>query len=440
MIYANIDFATRFGVSRYAQVCFGPQGSFLGERLFVRRAYGVEPLGCPPELVFSHANVWGRDKGSVVDLGCESEAPFSPQELLRLEGLAFRWIDDFARRTNWDDYSAIGLTSTFEQTSASIALLRAVRDLHPEIVTVLGGANCEGEMADGLQSLQAPVDFLFSGECEEVFPDFLDNLTRGPLPRAKVIRGSPNRRLELLPRPDFSEYFQQVQPLLVSGQLNLADLMIVYESSRGCWWGEKQHCTFCGLNGEGMTSRSKAATSVIDDLVFMSQKYGVNRFLMADNIMPHEYFASLVPQLSAMNTDLQLFYEQKANLTMRNIVALMSAGITAIQPGIESLSTPLLRRMRKGVSASQNIMLLRYAMAAGMYLEWNLLWGFPGDSVLEYSDMSELLPLLCHLQPPSGLWHISLDRFSPYHVNPTAFGIENLRPFSCYQQIYPPGC
>src|SRR6185369_3344046 len=142
--------------------------------------------------------------------------------------------------------------------------------------------------------------------------------------------------------PDFSEYFQQVQPLLVSGELNLADLMIVYESSRGCWWGEKQHCTFCGLNGEGMASRSKAATSVIDDLVLMSQKYGVYRFLMADNIMPHEYFASLVPQLSAMNSDLQLFYEQKANLTMRNIVALMSAGITSIQPGIESLSTPLL--------------------------------------------------------------------------------------------------
>src|SRR5262249_9640089 len=25
--------------------------------------------------------------------------------------------------------------------------------------------------------------------------------------------------------------------------------ILLFETSRGCWWGERSHCTFCGLNG-----------------------------------------------------------------------------------------------------------------------------------------------------------------------------------------------
>ena len=28
---------------------------------------------------------------------------------------------------------------------------------------------------------------------------------------------------------------------------------LLIETSRGCWWGERNHCTFCGLNGSSMS-------------------------------------------------------------------------------------------------------------------------------------------------------------------------------------------
>ena len=59
---------------------------------------------------------------------------------------------------------------------------------------------------------------------------------------------------------------------------------------------------------------------------------------------------------------------------------LKRAGISFIQPGIEALSSSLLKLMRKGVSAHQNLALLRYARCAGVHLVWNLLCGFPGDA------------------------------------------------------------
>ena len=121
------------------------------------------------------------------------------------------------------------------------------------------------------------------------------------------------------------------------------------------------------------------------------------------------------------------------------MVALVAAGIAEIQPGIEALSTPLLRLMDKGVSARQNIALLRYARAAGMALNWNLLYAFPGDDIEDYEQTLAVLPLLRHLNPPGGLSHLSIDRFSPYFDQPGRYGIAKLRPIEAYASVLPEG-
>ena len=100
---------------------------------------------------------------------------------------------------------------------------------------------------------------------------------------------------------------------------------------------------------------------------------------MTDNIMPHSYFQTLLPRLTREFADVTIMYEEKANLSLQQCQALVQAGIREIQPGIEALSTDLLRLMRKGCTASQNLALLRYARVTGLYLYWNLLYGFPGN-------------------------------------------------------------
>jgi hypothetical protein len=93
--------------------------------------------------------------------------------------------------------------------------------------------------------------------------------------------------------------------------------------------------------------------------------------------------------------------------------------------------------MKKGVSAEQNINLLRYARAVGVWLGWNILYALPGDKVAEYQQTLEFIPLLRHLQPPLGLSHLSLERFSPYFMNSVHYGIENLRPIGAYRALLP---
>jgi len=93
--------------------------------------------------------------------------------------------------------------------------------------------------------------------------------------------------------------------------------------------------------------------------------------------------------------------------------------------------------MNKGVTAGDNILLLRNAAVSGIYVDWNLLWGFPGDKVGHYREILSLLPLLRHLCPPAVFRHISIDRFSPYFEKPWDYKINRLRPWAAYQAVYP---
>ena len=45
--------------------------------------------------------------------------------------------------------------------------------------------------------------------------------------------------------------------------------------------------------------------------------------------------------------------------------------------------------------------------------------------------------LLTHLMPPTGCSPIRLDRFSPFHTNPSSFGFERVRPANAYYYVFP---
>lgn len=186
-----------------------------------------------------------------------------------------------------------------------------------------------------------------------------------------------------------------------------------------------------------MSFRQKSSETVLSQLPKLLQQHTTNKVLMTDNIMPLNYFNSLIPALGKLGLGAHIFYEQKSNLSLERVIALKQAGVAIIQPGIEALSSDLLRLMKKGVTASQNISLLRYARAAQLSVNWNLLYAFPGDLESFYESTLSLMPLLHHLHPPSGACHLSIDRFSPYFKFPEAYGISNMRPMGAYEEIFP---
>lgn len=319
---------------------------------------------------------------------------------------------------------------------------------------MLGGANCEGEMGAVTHQAFDWVDYVVSGEADKLLPGLcrlafdqgtkiaLEQLPHGvlgPLHRGQQgLDGEPPRvliqELDDLPVPDYDDYFEQLERSAIRDFILPA---LSLETSRGCWWGAKHHCTFCGLNGFGMTFRSKSQPRVLEEIEQMSTRYGVDKFMVVDNILDSRYFQTLLPALSVAG-DKRFFYEVKANLKRGQVELLSSAGVRWIQPGIEALSDELLVLIKKGTTTWQNVQLLKWARAQGIWVIWNHLYGAPGDQLAWYDEIADWLPLISHLQPPANasLTRIRFDRFSPYFNTATDYGLE-LGPYWAYSHTYP---
>jgi ribosomal peptide maturation radical SAM protein 1 len=429
VLYANLLLGSEIGELNYQAISYAASGALLGERFFAAAAYDTPPFGHDTGyLPYFNSSLEKSDDEVEIDL----------DELQRLEPQVKNWTDMIAGTIASRGYKVVGCTTTFEQTAASVALLNRVKQLRPDTITIIGGANCDGEMAEGIMSLGAQIDYVFAGESEVTFPEFMVQIISGQSPATRIIRGKPHMDLDSLPTPDFSEYYEQFAFTMPNSSLGESGLILLpYESSRGCWWGEKHHCTFCGLNAQTMKHRAKSPDRVVEELQRLLVKHPTKKVCVVDNIMPHSYFRTLLPRLPAEVPGLRAFYEQKSNLSLDNVQELKTAGICDIQPGIEALSTSLLTRMNKGVSARQNIALMRYARAVGLSLTWNLLYAFPGDELEDYEQTLALVPLLRHLSPPGGLSYLSIDRFSPYFDFPSRYGVTNVRPMIGYASVLP---
>ncbi len=438
VFYSNMLLAEELGPEIYSRLNNESLYPLWGERFFARAAHGLPPLGHGVgEQMYSMARELGEEKAARIDLEYEDRRRMSLEEAQRFEGVAPGWVDRMARAVVELEYPIVGCTCMFQQVNAAVALLNRIKELRPETITLIGGANCEGEMAEGIASLGARIDYIFSGESDRTFPAFLREVREGRRPAERIIHGSPLEDMESLPASSYADYYEQLDAFL-GGQVAPRDTWIMYETSRGCWWGEKEHCTFCGLNAFGMEFRKKSPEKVLAELEGFSA-YPTRNVMMTDNIMPHTYYKTLVPELGNRGMNLNLFYEQKANISLEKVIALKRAGIDWIQPGIEALSSSLLRRMRKGISAHQNLALLRYSRAAEVYLTWNLLWGFPNDERSDHEEALAVVPLIHHLCPPNAVGHLSIERFSPYFFEPEAHGVTRIRPLGAYGEVFPAG-
>ncbi len=374
------------------------------------------------------------------------------QEILHARSL----VDDFLSQCLQEILSyqprLVVLTSTFHQHLAALSLAKRLKAQAPDIFIELGGANCQGIMA--IENIrQFPfIDAIMSGEGDHVFPEFVRRvLQKQPVSDLQGVYTRDNidsvtnqlnlnaptvHNVDTLPFPDYDDYFLEWETIRPQLNENYQPRLL-FETSRGCWWGEKKHCTFCGLNGTEMAYRSKSATRALDELLYLVNRYPGYPISVVDNILDMKYFKDLIPEMAARQLNLELFYEVKANLRKEQIRLLLDAGITTIQPGIESLSSQVLEVMRKGVKGLQNIQLLKWCKEIGVTPFWNFLWGFPGEMPDEYARMAEIVPLLTHLRPPDVAATIRIDRFSPNFDHPEQFGFEDVAPYPAYHYVYP---
>lgn len=432
--YANLDFAEKVGLGIYQYIA--ERTVLEGEWIFSNGVFGPIRNTREARLILEE-----RYRSAGVD---KETFDLIYAQLLSVQLEAVAFVNEFARTVKAGSTDIVGFTCTYNQTCASLAVARELKERNPSVTIVLGGVNCERPM--GAQLLNFPfVDYVCCGEGDKAFIDFVRNhldgrgcaTVNGILSRQSdpnCTKALPILDMDSLPIPDYSDFVERFKRSRFHQQVRPYLLM---ETSRGCWWGEKSQCTFCSLSESSVKYRSKSAQRVLQELRELTQKYEIARLKLTDNILDLRYFNCLLPRIAESGMQLDLFCEVKASLTRDQLEILRNAGMRRIQPGIESLSDPILKLMKKGTTVAQNIQLLKWCRRLGIIPYWNFLYGFPGEPPEEYRRMATLIPLIEHLPPPDSYGPVNLYRFSPYFSSPQSFGLENVRPNVMYEHIFP---
>src|SRR5262245_10056495 len=304
--------------------------------------------------------------------GICSKARCSVADLQRIREEAVPAFIDFCIDSiDWSRFGLIGFSVVFQQLLASIALARALKQRYPEIPIIMGGAGFEDDIADEVMRNCPQVDYLHCGDAELSFPELVRRLHKGePMDGLRGIMWrnngdvayagrAPNfAEMNRTPVPDFDEYFYARREGGYDEYPDARQVLLPLETARGCWWGMKNHCTFCGLNRSGMEFRAKDPENVIDQLEVLSRRYGIFHFNAIDNILAPEYSDKLFGQLAQANTDIQLHYEVRPNISRKQLREMRRGGLFSIQPGVESLSTNILKIMRKHTTGMRNLELI----------------------------------------------------------------------------------
>jgi ribosomal peptide maturation radical SAM protein 1 len=366
------------------------------------------------------------------------------------EKAAPAFIDFCLDSVDWSRFGLIGFSVVFQQTLASIALARALKERYPDIPIIFGGATFEDDIAEEIMRGCPQVDFVHCGDADESLPETIRRIYReqslAGMPglmwrdgdQIRFAGRAPNLRdMNKTPVPDFDEYFYARKEGGYAAYDGSQEVLLPIETARGCWWGVKNHCTFCGLNRAGMEFRAKSVDNVVEQLDELSRRYGILDFNAIDNIIAPEYIDKLFTRLADANTDIRLHYEVRPSLTRAQLKLMRQGGLFSIQPGVESFSTHILKLMRKHTTGMRNLELIKWSTYYGINNLYNILLRFPGETAQDYRTQCDVISQIHHLQAPWAIAVARADRGSPMYTEPESQSITRLVPSPCYDYLFP---
>lgn len=227
-LYFTLDMAASIGVESYVRICLGANSTvdLLGEWLFERALHGTSD----PQR--ERAYLREVVAGGVPEHAKEDGPSKALSEAWAAQLLAWRDQEKFLETCLREVLSyrprVVGFTSAFQQSVASLALARRIKEAAPQTVLCMGGSNCEGVMAAELLRQYPFMDAVFSGEGDVLFPDFIKAVLAGedlpPWPGlhhrlrtrslsvlndAACATATAIQNLDALPVPDYSGYFER---------------------------------------------------------------------------------------------------------------------------------------------------------------------------------------------------------------------------------------
>lgn len=198
-----------------------------------------------------------------------------------------------------------------------------------------------------------------------------------------------------LPVPEVAEYFTGVKRAFAgSEQVHRFEshVQLPLEGSRGCF----ASCDFCGINVNWQGFRKRTAQDVVRDVMTAVERYGTRRVLFMDNVCD-TWAEEYADELIRRRVRIPAMMELRAHHPQRFWTKLALAGVDRVQVGIEALAPGLIRRMRKGTKAWQNVLVQKWLRELEITSMSNLITGHPRSTVEDIEQTRRIIEQTAHL-------------------------------------------
>jgi len=273
----------------------------------------------------------------------------------------------------------------------AIAQARVMKAHHPHLPLVFGGAHPTGNPRQCLDT--GVVDYTVCGEGEEALTALLDGLRRG-LPLS-AIRGlwfyddgklvangkSDPVDLEKLPMPaydmvDLNAYFAMDPPW----HFPKSRRVIQFITSRGCPF----KCSYCHRL-HGKQARLLSAEKVLDQMALLHRKYGVEEFIIVDDIFNVDLKRAKAICRGIVSRGLKIHIQLpngvRGDVFDEELMRLLAeAGTHYLAVAIETATPRLQKLIRKNLKIDVALNTVRLAKKYGIEVGGFFMIGFPSET------------------------------------------------------------
>ena len=287
----------------------------------------------------------------------------------------------------------IGTTLYTCHLPQTISFLKQIKEIRPDIVTVVGGPHPSSEEHVDLLEQYPEIDMAVRGEGEYTLFEIIESFeSRNSVTHIKglvyrdagEIKVNPLRYyiqdLDVLPFADWDSLPMDNYWAVASEKKNLANILF----SRGC----RYSCTFCGSKvALGRKVRKRSPGSIIEEIKYLYEKHNVRELAINDATfnVDFEWNRQIARRLIEYNKpDLVWGCNLRADRTVKMDIELLKlmkrSGLRNIFMGVESGDDRMLKSMKKGTTVEMIRAALRMLDEAKIKVYLGFIMGMPGET------------------------------------------------------------
>ena len=277
----------------------------------------------------------------------------------------------------------VGATAVTMTLDNANQVIRDVKILAPEIVTVMGGPHvtfCARQTLEACPDL----DIVVLGEGEATIVALAKAVMQGS--NLEQIQGIVFRKGEAFCTTPPRDYLADIETLplparhlLPLGRYRALGMPISLTTSRGCPF----KCIFCvGRKMVGAKVRYRDPVKIVDEMAYLNT-LGFHQVNIADDLFTanKEHCLAVCDEIRRRELKMKWTSFARVDTVSQDLLTHMrTAGCQAVSFGVESANEQILKRIKKGITLDQVINAVNLCNEAGVTPHASFILGLPGET------------------------------------------------------------